>query len=141
MPKCSGFRCAVTPDGKTVVAVENGDAVRVWDLHSGKERRLLKRGNGFALALAPDAKTLLGGKGVALLDIDTGENTRTLGAGRIDARPDTVSNSLPSSAIAERGFFAPLAHLFRILSLTNHGGTLHNSRYGFGADVPARCGW
>jgi WD40 repeat protein len=76
---------AVTSDGKTVIAVENGEILRALDLASGKERWQVKSGNGFSLALAPDGKTIAKGlsgenkQQVSLWDVDTGKHIRTLG--------------------------------------------------------------
>jgi WD40 repeat protein len=78
---------AITPNGKTLIAMENHDIVHVWDLTSGKERWQLKGGNGFALALSADGKTMAKGLGgddekqqVSLWDLETGKLIRTLGA-------------------------------------------------------------
>jgi WD40 repeat protein len=79
-PACIGV--AVTPDGKTLIAVETGEILRAVDLASGKERWQVKAGNGFALALAPDGKTIakgLNSEQLSLWDVDTGKHIRTLG--------------------------------------------------------------
>ncbi len=83
----SGFLgVVVTPDGKTLIAIENGEGMHAWDIASGKERWQVKAGNGFGLALAPDGKTIAKGMGgdrrqqVSLWDADTGRQLRTLGA-------------------------------------------------------------
>jgi WD40 repeat protein len=53
---------AFAPDGKTLAAVCAGEAVRLWDVGSGKQRRLCegKLGGFPFLAFAADGKTLAG---------------------------------------------------------------------------------
>jgi RNA polymerase sigma factor (sigma-70 family) len=76
---------AVTPDGKTLIAIENGETLRALDPATGKERWQVKSGNGFSMALAPDGKTIAKGlsgedkRQISLWDVDTGKHLRTLG--------------------------------------------------------------
>jgi RNA polymerase sigma factor (sigma-70 family) len=91
---------AVTPDGKTLIALENGEILRALDLASGKERWRVKAGNGFSMALAPDGKTIAKGLGgddkqqVSLWDVDTGKHLRTLGV---------TNRSVPALAFSRDG--------------------------------------
>ena len=77
---------AITPDGKTLIATENRETMHVWDLASGKERWQLKGGNGFALALSADGKSVAKGLGgarnqqLSLWDLEKGQLIHTLGA-------------------------------------------------------------
>jgi RNA polymerase sigma factor (sigma-70 family) len=50
---------AFTPDGKTLASAASDKTIRLWEVATGKQRRLWSAGNSAStLALAPDGKTL-----------------------------------------------------------------------------------
>jgi RNA polymerase sigma factor (sigma-70 family) len=74
-------RMALAPDDKTVASVHK-DAVRLWDLATGKEQRLIpldKKDEEARIAFSPDGKSLaIGQRSVQLWDPATGQLIRRL---------------------------------------------------------------
>jgi WD40 repeat protein len=74
------FRAAVSPDGKHVVSL--GDALRVWDLKTGKQlRRLPGAAWGWGLSFSRDGKRLLASgndRVVRLYDFESGKELKRL---------------------------------------------------------------
>lgn len=69
-------RAAFSPDGRLLASGGGGDAVRVWDVLTGKEKVAFKTGTEQAasLAFSPDGRTLAAatGIGTTLWDVPTG---------------------------------------------------------------------
>jgi WD40 repeat protein len=81
---------AVSPDGCRVLSGGNDGALRLWDLHSGKQVRQFPGHHGsiWAVAFAPDGKHALAGGQTGrliLYDAATGEQVRSFGP-----HPDAV---------------------------------------------------
>src|SRR6266851_2426783 len=72
-------RATPTPDGKN--AVSTGDAVRVWDVETGKQVRAFGENLcGFALGMSADGKQILcndmPARTVRLWDVETGKEVQ-----------------------------------------------------------------
>ena len=72
-----------SPDGKTIASV-NGDSsdytVRLWDVATGTQKRILTLSGGTSVSFSPDGKTIAigDGSGVRLWDVATGTLKHTL---------------------------------------------------------------
>jgi WD40 repeat protein len=107
---------AFTPDGKSLVSLggHEDDRLRVWDVETGKEQRLIRgqRGDGGALALSPDGRiAAVGGRNssVRLWDLATGKEALA-GVGR-QASVQAVAVS-PDGRLAATGCFDGVVHLY-----------------------------
>jgi RNA polymerase sigma factor (sigma-70 family) len=107
---------AFTPDGKTLVSLGGlqDDKLRVWDVETGKEQRLLRgrRGDGGALAVSPDGRTAaFGGRNstVRLWNLGTG-NEVLPDVGR-QASIQAVAVS-PDGRLAATGSFDGVVRLY-----------------------------
>jgi WD40 repeat protein len=113
------------PDGKTAVSA-GYDAVRVWDLASGRElRHFGPPGGACALALAADGKTLAAAStGVSLWDVTTGREIRQLepsaggpgGVARVAFSPDGKTLAAATYPARLRLWDAATGRLLRELS-------------------------
>lgn len=62
---------AFSPDGKTLVSASYDDTVRLWDVHTGKQKAAISA-NATHIAFSPDGKTFAGaGYDVDLWDVQT----------------------------------------------------------------------
>jgi RNA polymerase sigma factor (sigma-70 family) len=107
---------AFTPDGKTLVSLggHEDDKIRVWDVESGKEQRLIRtrRGDGSALALSPDGRTAaVGGRNstVRLWDLTTGKETLAEVGKQASVEAVAVS---PDSKLAATGSFDGVVRVY-----------------------------
>ena len=74
---------AVTPDGKTIVSGSWDGTIKLWDIESGKELRMLKEDTGgvTSVAVTPDGKTIVSGSWngtIRLWGIESGKELRML---------------------------------------------------------------
>ena len=83
--RLSGFHGLVAPDGKTIVCVDAGRNIVLWDVARNAERRPLDQGDRLpgmpSLAYAPDGQTfaLALPRGIELYDVATGKAVRKFG--------------------------------------------------------------
>ena len=69
---------AFSPDGKTIASGSYDSAIRLWDVDTGKEKRMLRGHRGYIISIAfsPDGKTLASAgwdNTISLWDVDKGE--------------------------------------------------------------------
>jgi RNA polymerase sigma factor (sigma-70 family) len=102
----------ISPDGKELMALENFGTAYVWDLVTGRELHSLKGSSGFGLALSPDGKTLVVGRGgdtaqrqLTLWDLAAGKPVRELGAA---TRPTAALALSPDGKLLATGDSAPV---------------------------------
>jgi WD40 repeat protein len=86
---------AVSPDGKTIASGSVDDAIRFWDVSTGKNTATLSKAHYWvdSLAFSPDGKTLAagaGGNNIRLWDVATHKATTLLDADSQYARPLVV---------------------------------------------------
>ncbi len=92
-----------TADGKTLATVS--DAVRLWDLESGKEARVLETGGRtpvYCVAISPDGRRIAWGdfeKGLVLRDVTSDKDSRTAS---LMTEGDAFSNNSVSSVSFSR---------------------------------------
>jgi WD40 repeat protein len=129
-----GFeKLAFSPDGKTLATTNNSQAIRLWDVATGRLlRRLLSADeNGFftVMAFSPDGKTLAAGNyrrpEVLLWNVDTGKPKQTLSG-------FAPVSALVFSADGKR-LAAPSAYGLQIWDLPT--GTLRQKNLGHSSDI------
>ncbi len=93
---------ALSPDGRRLVSAGADDALRAWDVASGKDLRhwaLPARQRSRALAISPDGKTVPG-KTIRLHDVRTGKLLRQLSGH--EKRVDELAFAPEGRALASR---------------------------------------
>ncbi len=91
----SSYFVSFSPDGQTLAVVVD-EVVKLFEVQSGREIGLILAEGPYAIAFSPDGKTLATAgwsSGVALWDVESGQQVRTfgqtmLGANRIAFTPD-----------------------------------------------------
>ena len=86
------FSVAFSPDGNTIASATRGGIIRLWDVDTGEEKRILNTPaeSATSVAFSPDGNTIATGCGeytnavldrdytIRLWDVDTGEEKRIL---------------------------------------------------------------
>ena len=79
---------AAAPDGKLLASVSSDGDLSIWEMPTGRERfrRSIGRPSGDFMAFTPDAKFLILNKDnkLCVLDVETGQISKQLGAGASD---------------------------------------------------------
>jgi WD40 repeat protein len=105
---------ALAPDGRTVAALDRNLTAYLWDIHTGKRRRLYQgeKGGSHGLAFAPDGKTLLSTghpkNKLCVWDVASGKELR-----RVDSHGhETVTLSPDGKTLAASSENASVLHLW-----------------------------
>jgi RNA polymerase sigma factor (sigma-70 family) len=96
MPRGQTWQCTLAPDGSAVLIAAGADALRIWDVTTGRERarRDEHKNDVYRFACSPDSKLLVSGAGGSSVRIHawpSGAVVRTLELGRVGVLGMAVS--------------------------------------------------
>ncbi|MBI2377206.1 MAG: hypothetical protein HYV07_24615 [Deltaproteobacteria bacterium] len=126
---------AVTADGKLAASAGSDGTVRIWELSSARELRVLRNARASALELSPDARLVaIGGDALMIAKVSTGELVHTIRtAGPIRSVAFGKSGSLVGAAVGST------VELYEVASGEPLGSVVLESAVGAIAFAPDRA--
>jgi hypothetical protein len=130
-------------DGKTIASGGSDDAIRLWDVKTGKCVRTIEAHQKYvrSVAFSPDGKTLISGGSdhtVCVWDVETGKNLRTLVGHTSEVESVAIS---PDGKTIASGGWPDTIRLWdagtgnSLRTLAGHQGAVQSIAFGLGGKV------